>query len=354
MDASEAQEAKRTSRATSSGLRPASICFSAAIICASALMIYSHHRGDFGSTRNPPALHVNSVWKKMQAKFLIGGKPMIPAAQYLRMSTDEQQFSIENQRAAIEDYAKKNGFSVVVSYVDAGRSGVQLKHRDGLRRLLRDVISGTARYKAVLVYDISRWGRFQDCDESAHYEFLCRHAGVSIHYCAEQFSNDGTFPSSLLKALKRTMAGEYSRELGVKVFAGQRRLAQQGFRVGGFAGIGLRRMIVSNTGKKKQTLQRFQYKNLQTDRVILVPGPRKEIAAVREMFEMASEGVSGAAIAREFNRRGISNEGRRWYTQSVLRLLKNPKYCGCNVWGRTSQSLGITRYRMPGAPALKY
>jgi DNA invertase Pin-like site-specific DNA recombinase len=54
-----------------------------------------------------------------------------------------------------------------------------LKHRKGLQQLLQDVVGGTATYQTVLVYDVSRWGRFQDSDESAHYEFLCKSAGVS-------------------------------------------------------------------------------------------------------------------------------------------------------------------------------
>jgi len=48
--------------------------------------------------------------------------------------------------------------------------------------------------------------------------------GVNVHYCAEQFQNDGSPISTLIKSVKRTMAGEYSRELSVKVFAGQCRL----------------------------------------------------------------------------------------------------------------------------------
>src|SRR6201999_1439212 len=137
--------------------------------------------------------------------------------------------------------------------------------RTGLKQLLRDVITGAAAYEAILVYDVSRWGRFQDVDESAHYEFLCRQSGRPVHYCAEPFVNDGTLPNSLLKALKRTMAGEYSRELGVKVFAGKRRIVELGFRVGGFAGFGLRRVMLSENGEKKQLLERHEYKYLQTD-----------------------------------------------------------------------------------------
>ena len=137
----------------------------------------------------------------------------IPPAQYLRMSTERQQYWLENQSVAIEKYAESNGFEVIQTYSDAAKSGVVLKRRAGLRDLLRDVVAGTAPYRVILVYDVSRWGRFQDTDESAHYEFLCKSAGVPVHYCAEPFANDGTLPSLIMKVLKRTMAGEYSREL---------------------------------------------------------------------------------------------------------------------------------------------
>lgn len=147
---------------------------------------------------------------------------LVPAAQYVRMSTDDQQYSIDHQKSAIQQYARSHGFTVIETYADAGKSGLVITRRSGRNRLLSDVVSGYARYKAILVYDVSRWGRFQDVDEAAHYEFLCRSAGIPVHYCAEQFVNDGRLPSSIMKALKRTMAGEYSRELSVKVYAGQR------------------------------------------------------------------------------------------------------------------------------------
>jgi|SRR3989441_5340045 len=152
----------------------------------------------------------------------------VPAAQYVRMSTEHQQYSIENQKAAIQEYAEKHGFTVVQTYTDAGRTGVVLKSRESLRKLLQDVMGGQAPFNAILVYDVSRWGRFQDADEAAHYEFLCKSAGIPVRYCAEQFDNDGSMPNAIMKALKRTMAAEYSRELAVKVYAGQRRLTQLG------------------------------------------------------------------------------------------------------------------------------
>lgn len=90
-----------------------------------------------------------------------------------------------------------------------------------------------SRFPSGSGHDVSRWGRFQDADESACYEFLCRRAGVNVVYCAEPFANDLGIAGSLLKSLKRAMAGECSRELSAKVFAGQCRLVRKGYKPGG-------------------------------------------------------------------------------------------------------------------------
>jgi DNA invertase Pin-like site-specific DNA recombinase len=144
-------------------------------------------------------------------------KQLIPAAQYLRMSTEHQQYSLENQSLAIQNYAESHGFEVVGTYSDMAKSGLVLRRRGGLQQLLQDVVSGAASYRAILVYDVSRWGRFQDTDEAAHYEFLCKSAGVPVHYCAETFANDGSLPSLIMKALKRTMAPNLCTQISLTV-----------------------------------------------------------------------------------------------------------------------------------------
>jgi DNA invertase Pin-like site-specific DNA recombinase len=273
----------------------------------------------------------------------------IPAAQYLRMSTEHQQYSLQNQSAAIGKYAESHGFEIVQTYSDAAKSGVGLRRRAGLRELLKEVVAGTANYRAILVYDVSRWGRFQDTDESAHYEFVCKSAGVPVHYCAEAFANDGSLPSLIMKALKRTMAGEYSRELGVKVLAGQRRLALLGFKQGGMPGYGLRRMLVSNEGQAKLKLSFGERKSLATDRVILVPGTAHEVQVVRDIYQMlVSEGMSIYAIARELNRAGVGYRANsRWTHHTVADVLTNPKYAGIHVYGRTTSRLYTPTVRLP-------
>jgi DNA invertase Pin-like site-specific DNA recombinase len=274
---------------------------------------------------------------------------LIPAAQYLRMSTEHQQYSLDNQTAAIQKYAHTHGFEIVHTYHDEAKSGVVLRHRMGLQRLLQDVVGAAQSYRAILVYDVSRWGRFQDTDESAHYEFLCKSAGIPVHYCAEAFVNDGSLPSLIMKALKRTMAGEYSRELGVKVLAGQKRLASLGFKHGGVPGYGLRRMLISQTGERKQELAPGQRKSIATDRVVFVLGSSSEVECVRNIYKMLiSEKKSIHAISQELNRRGIPYVGNsKWNYCAVQRILTHPKYTGSVVFGRTSSKLYTPAVKLP-------
>jgi len=265
------------------------------------------------------------------------------------MSTEHQQYSIANQSDVIREYARNHKMQIVRTYDDAGKSGLTLRKRHGLRQLLDDVEHGIADYSVILVYDVSRWGRFQDTDESAYYEYRCRKAKIQVHYCAESFPNDGSVSSALLKALKRAMAGEYSRELSVKVFAGKCRLIDLGFRQGGHAGFGLRRLVVDQNRNPKGILSRGEQKFLTTDRVILVPGPDDEIKIVREVFHIfTEEGKNTKTIANILNERGIlSEQGRPWTKSMIYDMVTNPKYVGTNVTNRRSGKLNTRIVRNP-------
>lgn len=149
---------------------------------------------------------------------------IIRAAAYVRMSTEHQQYSTHNQSDVIREYASQRRMELVRTYSDEGKSGLNIQGRDSLAHLIDDVQGGRADFDCILVYDVSRWGRFQDADESAYYEYICRRAGIAVHYCAEQFENDGSPVSTIVKGVKRAMAGEYSRELSSKVFQGACRL----------------------------------------------------------------------------------------------------------------------------------
>ncbi len=267
------------------------------------------------------------------------------AAQYVRMSTEHQQYSTENQADVIRDYAAKRGYEIIRTYADDGKSGLKMEGRDSLRSMIDDVQAGRANFSAILVYDVSRWGRFQDTDESAYYEYLCKRAGIDVHYCAEQFENDGGPAATIIKSVKRVMAAEYSRELSSKVFKGQCKLIELGYRQGGPAGFGLRRMLIDYTHKEKGILARGEKKSLQTDRVILVRGPEEEVRVVQWIYQMfIRENRSEREIAEILNAQGILTDlGRPWTRGTVREVLTNEKYIGNNVYNRRSIKLKKNR-----------
>jgi len=274
------------------------------------------------------------------------------AAEYVRMSTEHQQYSTENQADKIREYAAHRGVEIVRTYADEGKSGLNIGGRLALQQLIKDVEAGPVDFQMILVYDVSRWGRFQDADESAYYEYICRRAGIQVTYCAEQFENDGSPVSTIVKGVKRAMAGEYSRELSAKVFAGQCRLIELGYRQGGPAGFGLRRVLIDQTGSVKSELVRGEHKSLQTDRVILMPGPEPEVETVNQIYRwFIDEGVPEFQIAARLNNQGVRTDlDRDWTRATVREVLSNEKYVGNNVYNRISFKL--KKHRIVNQPEM--
>jgi DNA invertase Pin-like site-specific DNA recombinase len=271
------------------------------------------------------------------------------AVEYVRMSTEHQQYSTENQGEKIREYAQRRNIEIVATYADEGKSGLRIDGRQALQRLISDVQAGSATFQLILVYDVSRWGRFQDADESAFYEYICRRAGIQVVYCAEQFENDGSPVSTIVKGVKRAMAGEYSRELSTKVFAGQCHLVELGYRQGGSAGYGLRRTLIDVHGTVKGELARGDQKSIQTDRVILTPGPEEEVRIVTQIYHwFIEDGLVESEIAGRLNGMRVRTDvGREWTRATVHEVLTNEKYVGNNVYNRVSFKLKKLRVINP-------
>ncbi|WP_078033209.1 recombinase family protein [Massilia sp. KIM] len=272
-------------------------------------------------------------------------RPTTPAALYVRASTEHQNYSTRHQEAALREYATEHGYEVVNIFRDEGRSGLTLGGRVGLLTLLEQIQTGQANFTTILVYDVSRWGRFQDIDEAAHYEYVCRRAGIKVCYCAEIFANDVSPIATLIKGLKRAMAAEYSRELSVKVFNAQVRLTQAGYKQGGSAGYGLRRMAVSASGQPKGILGPGERKNMPSDRVTYVPGPEDEKTVIHRVYAMyLDERMPEVRIAARLNDEKVpTGLGRPWSVHLVKQVLTNHKYVGTMTFNRSTQHMRSTR-----------
>ncbi len=266
----------------------------------------------------------------------------VRVAQYLRMSTDHQQYSLHNQSEYIKDYAEKNNMEIAYTYDDAGKSGVSIIGRHSLQQLLSDVEQKKIDIQAVLFYDVSRFGRFQNSDEAAYYSFLFERNGVDLIYCSEPIpTKDFPLESSVILNIKRSSAAYHSRNLSEKVFIGQENLIKLGYHQGGMAGYGLRRLLVDENGIAKEILGFRKRKSIQTDRVILIPGPKNEIKIVNSIYDLfIDDNMPEFIIAERLNEQNIPAEnGTLWTRAKIHQILTNEKYIGNNIYNKTSSKL---------------
>jgi DNA invertase Pin-like site-specific DNA recombinase len=270
-------------------------------------------------------------------------------AQYLRMSTDMQHLSIPLQVQANEAFAAEHHLEIVETYADPAESGLTLDDRPGLRRLIADVAAGGSRFEAILVFDVSRWGRFQDPDEAAHYEFICRQAGARVIYTSEIFQDDDTFSSTLVKHLRRMMAADFSRDLSDKIRRAHVVLHAQGLHSGGPTAYGLSRQQVAPDGRPMKIMEPGERKNFAGCRIVLVPGPPEETAVVRRIFDLfVRQERNSVQIAAVLNARGITKRrGGVWTTTDILDVLRNEAHAGVSVLGKTSFYLNRFRGNVP-------
>lgn len=141
------------------------------------------------------------------------------------------------------------------------------------------------------------------------------------------------------------MAVEYSRELSAKVFAGQCRLIELGYRQGGPPGFGIRRRLIDQSGAAKTLLSRGEQKSIQTDRVILVPGPPDEVETVKWIYHsFVEDRRSEKEIAALLNAKGEKTD-LSWTRGVVHQILINQKYIGNNVWNLRSFKLKKKRVK---------
>lgn len=276
------------------------------------------------------------------------------AAQYLRMSTDHQRYSLGNQASLIADFAEQEGYEVIRTYEDAGKSGVTTSGRTGLKTLLRDVLGG-APFATILVVDVSRWGRYQDPDEAAHYEFLCRDAGVRVVYCAEPFDDDGSPTSALVKSIKRVMAAEYSKQLSDRVRAALRRKMLAGSKAGGNPPYGFARRVLNADGSLGAVLSMGERRSRADQSVNIVHGPADEIAVLRRIFRMFAREFRGVTeIAHILNAEGVPyRRPGPWDEARIKGVLKNEIAIGVFVFNRTHSHFGSIEYNRDPSTWLK-
>lgn len=218
---------------------------------------------------------------------------------YARFSSSAQrEESIEGQVKVCTQFANRNGYNIIDTYVDRAMTGKN-DDRPGLQRLLAE--SSRRQFQGVIVYALDRFGR--NLQQSVNNEYRLNKNGVTLLSATENFSDDPQ--GRMQRNIMMSFAQYYSDELSQKVKRGMGINAEKCQFNGGTVPLG--------------------YKNVDKHLVI-----DEEMAPiVRKIFEMYADGSRAVDIADYLNARQIRTaSGAAFNKNSLHSILKNRKYIG--------------------------
>lgn len=249
------------------------------------------------------------------------GGMYVRIAAYCRVSTEkeEQLSSLENQKEFFEQYAKKNGDTLVRIYADEGISGKSLKKRDEFMRMLTD--SQKDMFDCVTVKDISRFSR--NTEDFLYGIRTLKSNGVDVRFLSNNQTVMGE--SEFVLTVFAALAQEESSNLSKRVIFGKQQNAKKG-RVPNII---------------------YGYDKIDT---FTLNVNSKESAVVRLIYKWYIEGDGTRRIAIRLNEMGFATKkNAKWISKTVRRILENPIYAGRLVNNKsvTKDFISGTRQILP-------
>ena len=247
------------------------------------------------------------------------------AVGYVRMSTDKQDTSPEQQRIEIERYAAAHDYGIVNWYEDLGISGDNTAKRVGFQKMIADGSCGG--FDAILVWDQDRFGRF-DMIEAGRWIHPLREAGVHLASVTDGRVDWSDMAGRLVYSVKQEGKHQFLRDLSNNVSRKMRQMAEAGQWTTGKPPIGY---------------------DVTADRR-LVLGLPADVKLVRHIFRRYIDGESTRAIAGWLAAIGkLSPKGTRWTANGIQCVLKNEIYTGrlvqCRMTFSKYRKANPKRYR---------
>ncbi len=274
------------------------------------------------------------------------GTPRKKAILYLRHSRENaQENSLEIQREESHKFAEKFNTDIIGEEFDDGVSGLTAD-RPGFRNLFTKWVNNldAPHVDYIIVYDMSRWGRFQDPNEAGHYAHLCQQKGITIQYVNRgrlegvvDTDEQGQLLQHILTPTERFIAAQHSAQLSPKTWLGCVKVVEQGYSAGGSAPYGLQRILLDEEKKFVQVLNRGDKKFLSNQRVKLKPADDQTTETVRNIFNwFVNELLEPEEIADRLNtQKTLSPGGRHWDREKITRILTREEYIGTRVYNKT-------------------
>jgi site-specific DNA recombinase len=263
------------------------------------------------------------------------------AVGYVRCSTEMQEDSPDQQKREIEKFAASSGYSISEWFEDFGESGTSFE-RPGFQRLLKKVESGVD-FRAVIIYDESRWGRAIDAEENTYWRVHFRRFNVDVVLVKTSIDPNHEF-APMLNAFEGIQASQYSKKLSDLTFRGS---SNNGvYSSGGTAPYGYGRVAVNLITGAIRDLDDGARSVRYQEKVKWKIGNPAEVEIVKRIFQRRISGVACVLIAKELNEEGIpcSKRGRwrssdqKWSSSTIKSILENESYYGARTYNKNSMS----------------
>lgn len=227
-------------------------------------------------------------------------KEKIPVVVYARYSSNGQtEQSIEGQLSDCQDYADKNGYTIIGEYIDRALSGKESEHREQFQQMIKDSEKG--RFKYVLVWKLDRFARNRY--DSARYKAALKQNEVKVLSVKENISNSPE--GIILESVLEGMAEYFLLDLIEKVHRGQ---------------------VMSAKKCKALSKPPIGYK-LDEDKHYIID--EETAPTIREVFRLWIENYPVVEIAELLNSKGIrTNRGNKWSVDAIRKIVENEKYHG--------------------------
>lgn len=226
------------------------------------------------------------------------------AAAYARVSSQAQRerHTIENQLRALPAFIAAQGWTLVDTYVDDGRSAKagKLEAREGFARLVRD--ADAKRFDVVVVVDIDRLTRTDDLEERARILGPFQRNNIQIVTPSGGALDLRTMLGELYVTMQALVAAEENRKRAERIKSGKARAIAEGRKPAGPTPYGLR--YSRATGQWSIDPERA--------------------AVVAEIFERVIAGESCVTIAMALDARGAPvMRSRPWSREPVYRIVRS-------------------------------
>ena len=258
-------------------------------------------------------------------------------ALYARLSVElksRPSESIANQLSILREFIRdKAEFAEYHEYVDSAVSGTSFD-RPAFKQMMDDVREG--KISCIIVKDMSRFGR--DYIEASNYiETIFPFLGVRFISVSDHFDTEAEFNQNkaLEIALKNLVNDMYAKDISKRVSVSRRLDMERGKFTGSNAPYGYK--VDSGDALRKYVID------------------RDAAAVVRQIFELAADGVTLREIAKALQEYRLAlpgdylktgnlyveegAEAKAWYPGTISNILKNQAYIGNMVQGKKHQRM---------------